>query len=128
MNKSQKQYSCAIIDDEFSTIRLMSEYIAMVPKLQLVSSYLDPRTGVKEIKQLPKLDFLFLDINMAVSGIDVGMALRDYVRFMIIITGHPEHAMQAFKIQADNFLLKPLRFEKFLWAINKSITSINSIN
>jgi len=118
MKNSDKQYRCVIIDDDFSSINILKEYISMTPKLTLVKSYLNPIMAVNEIKILEKIDFLFLDINMSISGLDIAKMLRDTAEFIILITGHSEHALQAFNAHADKFLVKPIPFEKFLASVN----------
>ncbi|KQR70408.1 LytTR family DNA-binding domain-containing protein [Pedobacter sp. Leaf176] len=119
MKHSDKQYRCVIIDDDFSSINILKEYISMTPKLTLVKSYLSPVMAVNEIKMFEKIDFLFLDINMSISGLDVAKMLRDTTEFIILITGHPEHALQAFSAHVDKFLVKPIPFEKFLTSVNQ---------
>jgi two-component SAPR family response regulator len=119
MKHSVKQYRCVIIDDDFSSINILREYISMIPKLELVKSYLNPVSAISEIKNLGQIDFLFLDVNMPISGLEVARLLRELVKFIIVITGHPEHALKAFNAHADSFLVKPVALEKFLSAVNQ---------
>ena len=119
MKQSEKKYKCAIIDDDLSSIGILSDYIAMVPKLALVKAFLNPLTAVSELARNQDLDFLFLDINMPVSGLDVAIRLRDKVQYIILVTGHSDHALSAFRVQADKFLVKPVSFPKFLSTINQ---------
>jgi len=119
MRNSDRQYSCIIIDDDFSSIALLQEYIAVIPKLKLVKAYLNPLLAISEILSLGQIDFLFLDINMSISGLDVARILRNQINFIIVITGHPEHALKSFDVQADKFLVKPISFDKFIASINQ---------
>ncbi|WP_316797684.1 LytR/AlgR family response regulator transcription factor [Pedobacter frigidisoli] len=119
MKKSTKQYSCIIIDDDSNGIEVIKEHISLVPKLQLIKSYLNPMEALRKMEKFKNIDFLFLDINMQMSGLDVARLIREHVRFIIFVTGHPEHALQAFQVEADHFLSKPIRFTKFLLAINQ---------
>lgn len=119
MRKSNKKYSCMIIDDDPSGIGVISGHISLIPKLQLVNTYLNPLNALERKENFKNIDFLFLDINMQLSGLDVAKLVRDHVRFIIFVTGHPEHALQAFEVEADHFLSKPIGFHKFLLAINQ---------
>jgi len=123
MKHSDKKYRCIIIDDDFSSINILKEYIYLTPKLTLVKSYLSPSVAVTEIKNLEKIDFLFLDINMPISGLDIAKIFRDVVKFIILITGHPEYALDAFSVHADKFLVKPIPFEKFIESVNQILKS-----
>lgn len=116
-----KRYSCVVIDDEFSSINLLKEYLSQIPKLELYKSYLNPILALKELQEGEKLDFLFLDINMQISGLDIAHALRDRFKSVIFITGHPQNALAAFGVNADEFLVKPIDFKKFLAVINRQI-------
>lgn len=129
MKLSEKKYSCAIVDNDPISIEILSDYIAMIPKLKLTESYLNPLVAVNEIKKQEKIDFLFLDIKMEISGLDVAVILREYVNFIFFVTGYSEHALAAFSVEGDSFLLKPLDFSKFLFTVNRAIGSpLNSEN
>jgi len=93
----------------------------MTPKLTLVKSYLNPAAAIPEMREFGKIDILFLDVNMPISGLDVARLLRDVVNYIIVITGHPEHALGAFDAHVDKFLLKPISFDKFLTSINQML-------
>ncbi|MET0574151.1 MAG: response regulator [Pedobacter agri] len=116
-----KRYSCVVIDDEFSSVNLLKEYLSQIPKLELYKSYLNPVLALKELKESEILDFLFLDINMQISGLDIAHALRDRFKSIIFTTGHPQNALAAFGVNADEFLVKPIDFKKFLTVINRQI-------
>ena len=119
MKHSAKQYTCIIIDDDFSSINILSEYIALIPMLRLVKSYLNPASAISALRRVQQIDFLFLDINMSISGIDIAKAVRDRARFIIMVTGYPEYALKAFDGHADRFMARPVPFEKFLITVNQ---------
>jgi len=121
MLESDRKYSCVIIDDEFSSVFMLSEYISLIPKLKLIKSYVDPASAIKELTNNAKIDFLFLDIHMQISGIDVAKILRERAEIIVFITGYPEHALAAFGAEADDFMVKPIDFRKFLNRINRLI-------
>ncbi|WP_316831656.1 LytR/AlgR family response regulator transcription factor [Pedobacter aquatilis] len=120
MNNSHPQ-SCIIVDDDPTTIVVFENYIAHIPKLRLESSFTDPLKAIDHIKKLKQIEFLFLDIKMKVSGIDIAKKLRGHVRYLIFITAYKEYALDAFKVGCDQYLVKPVSFEKFLSTVNELI-------
>ena len=119
MRKSQKVYNCIIIDDDPHAVQVIKEHISLVPKLFLITTYLNPFEALSELGGDACIDFLFLDINMQLSGLNVASLLRERVRFIIFVTGHPEHALAAFQADADRFLTKPVAFSKFIVTVNQ---------
>lgn len=115
-------YNCVILDDDKTFIQVLENYISQVPKLHLLGSFSNPKEDVNKIVKLPAIDFLFLDIKMEISGIIVGQILRDKVRFLIFISAHKNFALEAFSVNCDHFLLKPISFDQFLTSINKVIS------
>ena len=63
---------------------------------------------------------------MQISGLDVAYALRDRFKSVIFITGHPQNALAAFGVNADEFLVKPVDFKKFLAVVNRQIVKNNT--
>ena len=59
MLNAGKKYSCVVIDDEFSSINLLKEYLSQIPKLELFKSYLNPVLALKELKKGKNLIFFF---------------------------------------------------------------------
>lgn len=118
--KSNKAYNCVVIDDEEHVLNQLSDYISAVRKLKLVASFLKPVDGINFINSTPtRIDFLFLDISMQVlNGIETAKLLREKVSFLIFVTAHERYAIEAFHVNCDAFLLKPLSFEKLLKTIN----------
>ncbi|RZJ89235.1 MULTISPECIES: LytTR family DNA-binding domain-containing protein [Pedobacter] len=121
MTNTGVRYSCIIIDDEFSSIDILKEYISQIPRLELIKIYLNPISGLKALQSGIKVDILFLDINMAVSGLDIARMVRNQVKSIIFTTGHAENALAAFGVNADAFLVKPFDFKRFLQTINNQI-------
>jgi two-component system, LytTR family, response regulator len=122
-----KQYQCMVVDDEDHAIELLSEYIQSVPALQLVKTYQDPVTALMESSSGEKYDFIFLDIDMPrLSGIELARSLRAHTTFLVFTTAHARYALDAFDVKADQFLLKPIAFPKFLSTVDGLLKSRES--
>jgi two-component system, LytTR family, response regulator len=118
MNETN-QYRCVVIDDESHAMELLTDYIASVPQLQLVKTYQDPVTALMDSNDGEMYDFIFLDIDMPrLSGIELARSLRAHTTFLVFTTAHARYALDAFDVKADQFLLKPIAFNKFLSTVN----------
>lgn len=113
------QISCYIIDDEPPAIRVLEHYIRQSPQLELIGSSTDAILGMQAVQeQGPQL--LFLDINMPkLSGISLLKALS-HPPAVVFTTAYPEYALEGFELEAVDYLLKPISFERFLKAVNKA--------
>ena len=110
---------CVAIDDEPLALALMQEYIARTPKLELVKTFDDAIEG-KLFLQQNSSDLLFADINMPdISGIDLVRSLQE--RPMIIFTtAYKNYALEGFELDAVDYLLKPISYERFTRAVTKA--------
>jgi two-component system, LytTR family, response regulator len=116
---------CVAIDDEPMALVLLRGYISKIPALNLVSSF-DDAISASEFLRHNKVDLLFLDINMPdVSGVELARSLGQ--RPMIIFTtAHKEYAIDGFELDAVDYLLKPISFDRFSKAVNKAIEHARS--
>jgi len=120
MNHStQPLYKCIIIDDDQLSIDILENFIGKVPEMYVAKTFVDPGKALMEIKIDDHIDFLFLDIKMNISGLDVAKVLRDKVRFLFFVTSYDQYALDAFGANGDKFLVKPVVFPKLLTAINE---------
>lgn len=111
---------CIAIDDEPPALILLKEYIARFPRLRLVQTFDDAITGGEFLRQKP-VDLLFIDINMPdITGLDLVRSL-DEKPMIIFTTAHKKFAMDGFELDAVDYLLKPISFERFSKAVNKAI-------
>jgi two-component system LytT family response regulator len=123
MNLSIPQpYSCVIIDDSRMSVQLLEHFVSKIDKLEIKGSFTDTVDAMAAFWTYGKIDFLFLDIQMDISGIDVARMLKNSVRFVVILGAHSNEVLDVF---ANNckFLHKPLDFTKFLNAINQLISN-----
>lgn len=113
-------YSCVVIDDETHAIEGIKKYISNVSELNLIATYTDPLVALKEIGGLEKIDVIFLDVDMPkITGIELAKEIRSLTHKLVFTTAHTKYAYDAFKADADDYLLKPYSLGQFLICINK---------
>jgi DNA-binding LytR/AlgR family response regulator len=112
---------CVIVDDEYLAIRILEEYSARCPSLTVLQSFKDPLAATRFLEE-NETDLLFLDIQMPqLSGIEMAGRLTAPVSPLVIFTtARHEFAVQAFELNALDYLVKPISFERFEKAIRKA--------
>lgn len=115
----KKIITCITIDDEPPALTLLKEYIFRFSFLQLSEQFNDAIAGQQYLKQHP-VDLLFVDINMPdLSGIELVKNLS-FKPMVIFTTAHKKFALEGFELDAIDYLLKPINFERFEKAVNKA--------
>ncbi len=118
----KNKYTCLIIDDEPLAIKVIQEHIEnFSEQFECVGKYTKP---IEAIPRLNKggIDLLFLDINMpSISGIEFVKALPNQP-YVIFTTAYREYAVDAFDLNALDYLVKPISTGRFLKAINKFLS------
>ena len=110
--------NCLIVDDEPLSQDVIVDFVNACPEINLVAVCNDALEAGEFLKQ-EKIDILFLDINMPkLSGIGFVKSLKEPPLF-VIITAYPEFAVEGFEIDAVDYLLKPVSFERFRTAVNR---------
>ena len=110
--------NCIIVDDEPLAQQVIEEYVKTIPFLTLTGKCSSAFEAFDYLR-MHKIDLIFLDIHMPnVSGIDFINAL-DNKPYFIFTTAYSEHALEGFNLNAVDYLLKPIPFERFLKAVNK---------
>jgi len=110
---------CIVIDDEPMALDLIKSYIAKTPFLESGECFTNPYKAVDYLIH-NKIDLVFLDINMPeLSGIQLLKSLP-FPPQVIFTTAYPEFAAESYEYNAVDYLLKPVRFERFLKAVNKA--------
>ena len=109
---------CIVIDDEPLAASLIENFVKRTPGLELTGAYTDPAEGFNAIKeQLP--DIVFLDIQMPdINGVELARMLPQQV-CVIFTTAFKDYAFESYEVAATDYLLKPIRYDKFLNAIEK---------
>lgn len=109
---------CIIIDDEDPARALLSSYLDRIDYLELVASLSDP-LEVYPILRAQKVDLLFLDIQMPqIKGTDLLASLQTKPH-VIFTTAYSDYALQSYDLEAADYLLKPIRFERFMKAVQR---------
>jgi two-component system, LytTR family, response regulator len=110
--------NCAIIDDEPLAAELLTSYADKTPFLRVIGSYNSAVTAMKDIRD-NHVDVVFLDIQMPeLSGIEFAKILPKDTK-VIFTTAFNQYAVDSYKVDAIDYLLKPITYEDFLSASNK---------
>ncbi len=121
MNK----YKCLVVDDEYMAGLLLEEYIKNLPQLELVKICQNGLQALEMVNR-ERIDILFLDIQMPqLNGIELVNCLQ-YNTAIIFTTAFSEHAVEGFKLDVVDYLLKPFALDRFVLAVNKAIRYLNS--
>jgi DNA-binding LytR/AlgR family response regulator len=110
---------CIIVDDEPLSQEVIRDFIKEIPWLQLQGIYFNALEALDMVHDT-NVDLIFLDINMPkISGINFVKSLEK-PPMIIFTTAYPEYAVEGFEVDAVDYLVKPVAFERFLKAVNKA--------
>ena len=110
---------CAVIDDEPLALGLMSSYVKKTPFLELVGSYSSAIQAMNELPNHPA-DLLFLDIQMPeLNGLDFSRMVPPQTR-VVFTTAFDQYAIDGYRVNALDYLLKPISYPNFLQAAQKA--------
>lgn len=120
--------NCVIIDDEKHAVDLLGDYIEAMPNLHLVKYFTDPLKALIDITVEDNIDILFMDVDMpGMTGLDLSQAIRYKTKYLVFTTAHSKYAIDAFGVQANEYLLKPISMSKFALMINRLLKSESSL-
>ena len=118
-NKNSILLKCLIVDDEPMARDVIRRYIENIPSLSVVGEFgngIDAMIFLQETS----VDIIFLDIRMPqLTGTDFVRSLCNVPK-IIFTTAHKEYAHEGFELDVVDYLLKPIRFDRFLRAVNKA--------
>lgn len=116
--------NCLIIDDEPWALDLLEDFIQKVPYLNLVARCEGPVEAFPYFEK-EEIDLVLLDIRMPeLSGTQFLKTLNKKPA-VIFVTAHNEYAMEGFALDAIDYLLKPVPFDRFMAAVNKAYEYIS---
>ena len=114
-----KTLTCYVVDDEPLAVRLLESFVKKTPELELIASFTDSVEAISAIRSHPA-DLLFLDIQMPdMNGMELAHMLPAETR-VIFTTAFKEYAFESYEVNALDFLLKPIRYNKFMAAVEKA--------
>ncbi|PXY45217.1 DNA-binding response regulator [Flavobacterium hydrophilum] len=107
-----KKYSCIIVDDDEIDRLTVLSFVKKFPVLDILGVFESAEEALPFI-QKQKVDILFLDIDMpGLNGIEFRKNTLE-IPICIFITAHPEHAVESFQIETLDFIVKPLKLDRF---------------
>ncbi|AYQ36128.1 DNA-binding response regulator [Runella sp. SP2] len=116
---------CLAVDDEQHALDIISRYVEKIPNLELVAATTDAIEAF-QLVQKETIDLVFLDVHMPeITGIQFLKLLGGRTK-VILCTAYPEYALEGYDLDIVDYLLKPMRFERFLKAIQKAQTLLEA--
>lgn len=117
--------NCIAVDDEPLALSLITDYIIKTPFLNLVAAYSSGVEGLKATQEQASIQLIFLDIRMTdLSGIEVARIIEQTGRKrnlrIIFTTAYDQYAVEGYKVDALDYLLKPFNFVDFSRAATKA--------
>jgi len=107
------------IDDEPLALRLVSDYVSKTPFLELVGTFDNPLDAIDFLSK-QAVDLIFVDIQMPdLTGIEFARSLEGAPK-IVFTTAYEKYAIEGYKLNAIDYLLKPFSYEEFLKAAGKA--------
>lgn len=108
-----------LIDDEPLALEILSSYAERIPDLEILTTCAHALEAQQALKDFNP-DLLFLDIQMPqITGIEWLRSLT-HPPLVVFTTAYPDYALEGFELNAVDYLLKPIAFDRFLKAVNKA--------
>jgi DNA-binding LytR/AlgR family response regulator len=122
-----QKINCLIVDDEPLALTLMENYIKRIPFLELKGKCLSAFEALEKMEE-HKIDLIFLDIQMPdLNGVEFSKLVQEKVK-VIFTTAFTHYAIEGYKVNAIDYLLKPFSFEEFFKAAEKAKSLIELLN
>jgi two-component system LytT family response regulator len=112
--------TCAIVDDEPLAVELLESYVKKTPFLELSGSYPGAIQAMRSLQVSP-VQLLFLDIQMPeLTGLEFSKMVDSQTR-IVFTTAFNQYAIDSYRVNALDYLLKPVTYSDFLQAANKAL-------
>ena len=110
---------CIVVDDEPLAVEMLAAFIRKTPSLELTATFTDPVLALSAIGE-EKPDLVFLDIQMPdLNGLELSRLLPRDTR-VIFTTAFRQYAFESYEVEALDYLLKPIRYQKFIESVSKA--------
>ncbi len=117
--QTYKKIRCLIVDDEPPAREIIVRYIEQIPMLELTGECANAIQALTVLQQT-KVDLIFLDIRMPqLNGNEFLKTIKNPPK-VIFTTAWPDYAMEGYELDVVDYLLKPIQFDRFLKAVNKT--------
>lgn len=111
--------NCIVVDDEYIALEGMADYVRKTPFLKLVGKCKNAYEAI-ELISTSQVDLVFLDINMPeLTGIEMINSVA-HSPLVVFVTAYSNYALKGFELDAVDYILKPVAYEKFLKASQKA--------
>lgn len=111
---------CCVVDDEPLAQDLIASYVEKTPCAELVGKYGSAQDAIKAIME-NNVDVVFLDIHMPqLNGIEFARIIPKRCR-IVFTTAYDRYAVEGYKVNALDYLMKPVSYEEFLVTVNKAL-------
>ena len=115
-----KTLTSIIIDNERHAISDLEDSLAEIPMIIVLATFDNVREALNYLQTEGKVDIIFSDIHMPMlNGIDAGKFYKLYSTYLIYVTAYRDFAVDAIKLDADGYLMKPLSYIDVLEQVNK---------
>ena len=119
--------NCIAIDDEPLALTIIENFCAKVPFLELQKTFTDSTEAAKFLRKFP-VDLVFLDIQMPDMLGTEFYRTHAKDKMVIFTTAYSEYAVEGFDLNALDYLLKPIEYNRFVQAANKSQDYFNYLH
>ncbi len=114
-----------IVDDEPHAIEVIAKHLENFPEIEVVATCNDGVSAFHTLQQ-KNIDLMFLDVKMpGITGVELLKSLKNPPK-VIFTTAYSEYAVEGFDLDAVDYLLKPISFNRFLKAMDKTLTTLGA--
>lgn len=120
------KYNCLVVDDEPIARKILINYIAQMPFLNLAGECINAISAIDALRTNGNVDIIFLDIDMPnLSGLQL-LKIIQPKQPVVFTTAYAEYAIEGYELNVVDYLLKPYSFERFTKAVYKSVSILKT--